>query len=433
MCEIKLGCYILRRWAEEHVLDWKLIRISNRHKLLLYTLAIPIAGFILLISLRQLPSAIGRGDFRAYWSTSYLLFQGQNCADDSLLLDIQNSKTGWPRDYPMRIWNPPWVTAWFLPLAFLNFQLATRIWLLINITLVLMCIFLSWRMFIDQAKDKRRLWLLALGAILFPSTIVAIFMGQVNLLVLAGLVLFLWLTRNGHDIGAGVALSLTMVKPHLIYLALPIILLAVLMERRWIIILGFGASLFFSLAIVFFQRTSFIQECLTITGSSNLSSWQTPTLTTFLQVSLGLWWMRIIGLFLMPIAVLLWLHFRDSLSFLIMLDLAIIVSVITSPFGWSYDFVVLLLPLMHLWSWLLTGKFNRLETLLLVVVTVSMYLIYYYQRVQTPNEMYFFWLPMIIGGLYFWTLRRLKDRKLAGTVCIFEPLSQTKFMQLDSS
>ncbi len=387
----------------------------RKQRLILYTLSITLAGFILLFGFRQLPIGIGGGDFRAYWSTSHLLVQGQDCSDDSLLLAIQNNETRWPRDYPMRIWNPPWVSAWFLPLASLNFQPATQIWLLINIVLLLTSIFLAGRLFTNETRQLRLLLLLALGAILFPSSIVTIFMGQVNLLVLAGLILFLWLLRNRHDLGAGVALSLTLVKPHLIYLALLIILLVVLRERRWKVVIGFGLALLLAIGVVLLRRPSFIFECLASTGSGNLLAWHTPTLTTYLQVTTGWSWLRIAGLFLMPLAIWFWFRFRDRLPFLVMIDLAVIASVITTPFAWSYDFVVLLLPLMHCWSWLVAGEINRLQTALIVTSTSAMYLVYYYQRIRTPNELYFFWIPLVIAAIYFWTWRSVKNRKLTGS------------------
>ncbi len=388
------------------------MKASGRYRIILTALAIPVAGIILMASLRQLPSSIGRGDFRAYWSTSYLLLHDQSCSNNARLLEIQNNETGWSRDYPMRTWNPPWVSAWFLPLALLNFQPATRVWLLINIALVLMSIVLARRLFLGQDQDKRHLWLLALGVILFPSTIVAILMGQVNLLVFAGLILFLWLYLAGHDTAAGVALSLTLFKPHLIYLALLIILLVVLKERRWKVILGFGAAIFISTAIVLLLRPSFILECLTSTSNSSLLSWRTPTLTTVLQLLLGWWWLRIIGILLVPLAILFWFRNRNRIPFLVIIDLTVIASIITSPFGWSYDFVVLLLPMMHIWSWLFSRGIKRREALLILVINSLIYFAYYYQRIQTRSELYYFWIPLAIAGLYLWTWRRVQDRDL---------------------
>jgi len=389
------------------------MKATRRYQVILYALAIPVALFILMVSLRQLPSSIGRGDFRAYWSTSYLLLDDQSCSNDTRLLEIQNSETGWPRDYPMRTWNPPWLSAWLLPLALLNFELATQIWLLINIALVLMSIVLARRLFLGQNQDKRALWLFTLGVILFPSTIVAILMGQVNILVLAGLTLFLWLYLAGHDAAAGVALSLTLVKPHLIYLALLIILVVILKDRRWKVVLGFGAAILISTAIVLLLRPSFILECLASTGSGNLLSWQTPTLTTILQLSLGWWWLRIIGVLLVPLAIFFWFRYRNSIPFLVIIDLAVIASIITSPFGWSYDFVVLLLPMMHIWSWLFLNRIKRLEMLLILAITFLMYLAYYYQRVQAQNDLYFFWIPLVIAGLYLWTWYRVQEQNSA--------------------
>lgn len=390
------------------------MKAARRQSKIIYALVIPLAGIILLLGLRQLPPGMGGGDFRAYWSTSQLLVQDEECSDDAALLEIQNRETGWPRDYPMRIWNPPWVAAWFLPLALLSFRQATQAWLVINIGLVLTCIFVARQLFDSQSKDMRPLLLLALGVVLFPSTIVAIFMGQVNILVLAGLILFLWLYQRQNDIAAGAVLSLTLIKPHLIFLALLLILLVVLKDRRWKVVLGFAMATLLSIGIVLLRRPAFILECLASTGDGNLLAWQSPTLTSFLSISLDLWWLRFGGLLLVPVVIFLWYRTKDNLPFLIMLDLAIIASIITTPFGWSYDYVLLLLPLMHVWIWLFSGELRRLETFLIFAITLVMYLIYYYQRVLTPNEMYFFWIPLVIAGIYVWAWSRRQKQEPGG-------------------
>jgi len=97
---------------------------------------------------------------------------------------------------------------------------------------------------------------------------------------------------------------------------------------------------------------------------------------------------------------------------LVIIDLAVIASIITSPFGWSYDFVVLLLPMMHIWSWLFSRGIKRREVLLILVINFLIYFAYYYQRIQTRSELYYFWIPLAIAGLYLWTWRRVQDRDL---------------------
>jgi hypothetical protein len=182
--------------------------------------------FLIGITSFELSNGIGTLDFRGYWSASYLLSQSENFSDSDLLLQIQREFVDHDQIYIIKTWNPPWVLVWLLPYAVMPFKVATKFWLLTNIFLLIGGVVACWQVVIgQQEKLNRWLWLPLIFAIMFPSTLVAMQYGQVNLVVFAGLVGFLWFYQREQDGLAGIALALTMVKPHLVYLALPIIFL----------------------------------------------------------------------------------------------------------------------------------------------------------------------------------------------------------------
>jgi hypothetical protein len=79
--------------------------------------------------------------------------------------------------------------------------------------------FLTWRLL-----AARRLWLLPVLLLLFP-VLDALRLGQVVILVVAIVTLAWWLSEHGHGFSAGTILALATLKPQLILLLPPVLLL----------------------------------------------------------------------------------------------------------------------------------------------------------------------------------------------------------------
>lgn len=123
-----------------------------------------------------------------------------------------------------------------------------------------------------------------LAAILFPSTVVSLGYGQVNLLVLAGIVGFLAFYAKGQDIASGFALALITFKPHLVYLVLPIIVLHTWRKRRWRVSLAFLGLPAVSTLIVFLLRPTFLSDYFQGAIGGNLLAWEAATAVTYLSL-----------------------------------------------------------------------------------------------------------------------------------------------------
>ena len=372
-----------------------------RRKFILVVLA-AVALVAFLLAVQRLPSRVGRLDFRAYWSTSYLLSKGLDYTDEASLHEVETSLTGWTQDYTLKLWNLPWVVVWFLPLAFLDFHLARPVWLTINLLLLFVSIVAYWRAYATNATTQKWFWLALLLAIFFPATLLLLLFGQVGLLVLAGIVGFIVLYRKSHDFEAGIFLTLTTVKPHLVYLVLPLLLLVVVKSRRWRVLIGFTSFLLVSLAVGLLLRPSLISDYFDQTTQGNLLAWQSPTVTAYLHARTGLVYTRLIGILLLPIVIFWWARFGQEIEIGDLVNIALLMSIITTPFGWSYDFVLLLLPLVRLALWVLDGALGRQRAVLMALVMVSLYVVIYRQRIAAQNELDFFWIPLVVAGLYLW-------------------------------
>lgn len=369
----------------------KLDLLHRRRTTLIKWLGLGLLIVLLGFSLERLPITAGKIDFRAYWSASYLLARGENFADDNSLLTTERDLTGFQKDFAMKTWNPPWVLVWLLPYTWVQFDVAANLWLMTNIVFLLFSILVIWQLlFPINNVGAKWLWVPLLAAALFPSTIVSFIFGQVNLLVLGGLVGFLAFYAHGRDTASGLALALTMFKPHLVYLVVPIIILHSWRQHRWKVSLAFFGLLILSTVIVIVLRPTFFADYFQGTASGNLLAWETATTVTYLSIVTGWLWIRLIAVVLLPLTLLVWFYRGANWNLMYISQVGILASIITMPFGWSYDFVLLLLPLVQVLVWTITKTLLYNERLIILALLLIVYVLYYFQRIATPSELYFF-------------------------------------------
>ncbi len=134
---------------------------------------------------------------------------------------------------------PPTILPFLLPFSLGSLSLGYVLWLLFCLLLVVTFALLAWR-YLGIGRAYRGGFLLVLLAFYPLSN--HLFQGQTGLLVLLGFTLVLLFLRRGHDLRAGLALSLCSIKPLLLW---PL-LLVFLGKRRWRVLFGFlvGIGLF---------------------------------------------------------------------------------------------------------------------------------------------------------------------------------------------
>lgn len=357
--------------------------------------------FLVIYFAPPLPNRMGQIDFAGYWSASYLLAHSQNFSNDQNLLAVQQTMTTLHESYPMKTWNPPWLLVLLLPLTWLSFAQASWAWPLFNITLLF--VVAIWLHQMGQTNGKPLYFSLALALLfLFPSTLVALLFGQVNILVLFGLVAFLWANRQKHYFLAGCALALTLVKPQLVYLTLPILLLDCLYNRKWAVFRGLFSALLGLSLIAFLFRPTYLSDYLTTVSGGSLLAWQNPTLSSYLHAISGWEWVRWLGIELLVGLLAIWYRYRALVSSRMWLEISLLLSLISTPFAWSYDFVLLFIPMMAILDELALGNFFSPFRLAVFVIWMIFYGLMYYHRLRSPNELFFFWIPLAVAGIYGW-------------------------------
>lgn len=367
--------------------------------------------FLLLLAL-ALPSAqiqIGKGDFVAYWSASHLLSKGENPYDLATLLSVERA-IGWTEEYPFVSWNPPWLHVLLLPYALLPFSTAASLWLITNIALIYICSISLWRLL--SAHERQRVWWVApLVAFAFAPTLVTLTRGQVDTLVLLGIVGAVLSIAQGRDYVGGFMLFLTTIKPHLVYLFLPVAFLWLAIERRWKSFITFGVSLLAAVSFLFWRLPSWLDSYLTVVRSSSLLRWETPTIGGIVRHYLGTDLARYLGFIVLPVVLCLLILNKQKLDIRRTTSIILLVSLPTSIFGWAYDQIILIFPLMQIVVWIVEGKLGIGDASMVVFSLVLCNTVLLYLRItQTPNELHYFWVPITMAITYVYCLVKIHRR-----------------------
>ena len=280
-----------------------------------------------------IPRTIGLGDFRAYWSAAFLLAHSENFTDADNLFEVERTETGWQRDFVVSTWNPPWLLALLLPYTLVSFTRAIWLWLLTNFLLIFVGSVLVWRTAAQTEYSKKLSVFAPVIGLFFLPTLAALHMGQVNTLVFFGLALYLFFDEQKRPFSAGMGLALTLIKPHLVYITVPLLLLNALRKREWSLFWGMAAALGGLSLIVFVLRPSFLSDYMTTVSSTPLLAWQTPTVGGYLAATLGWEWAKLMGVVILPAAIGLWWRQRDRIDTLTLVAASLLLSLPTAPFG----------------------------------------------------------------------------------------------------
>ena len=339
---------------------------------------------------------IGKGDFLSYWSALHLITNGENPYSPDLMLELQRDQIGTTWDYPIMTWNPPSLFVLLLPLGWLSFTLAKSAWLIANFFIVFAAIGMLSRLYLP-AGNFRLVIAFLIFSMFFPQVLLGLLMGQIVSLVFLGLVLALHWARQERWFLVGAALFLTSIKPQLVILVLIYLLARFTKERRYQVWQGLIATGMLSAVILFVLRPEWIADYLAVQALAP-ATWATPTiggLLSFLQITENA---RYLILLLLPLPLFL-AFYRTRLSLETTVAGLTLITIPLTFFGWSYDQIMLLIPIAQIFAWLAqlaSRKLNTLFTMLIVLFLGANY----YQRLQNGNEVFYIWIPLVWALLY---------------------------------
>lgn len=375
---------------------------SQRTKILILIPLIVLLGAMLLNLQGEYAGygSAGTHDFIAYWSATRLILEGGNPYNRDALYRVEKG-LGWPEERPWLAMNPPWLGIVLAPFGLLPFREAVFLWLLSNMLVMGLATYFLWQVFAIEANG-RFLWAAMATAFLFPQTLSAIFSGQVSPLVLLGISGTLFYIERNRGFWAGAMLVLTTLKPQLICLLLPGILLWSVRQKRWGVPIGFSAAL---LALLFPLQLLFpnwLPSYLTsIIGSPPLD-WFTPTIGGAMSYYQGttLSWAKLLWVAFLPV-VLIPLYRREETDWPAFTSLLLLLTLPTTTFAWGIDQVILVVPLLQIVAWLVSSRLRGRARARIVSALFVCYVILATQRfILRTNEVFYLWTPFLVAAIY---------------------------------
>jgi hypothetical protein len=215
-------------------------------------LALVVAGSTALIAALAMAAVFGAvfariistahgatGDYIAFYSAGWLVRSADGAAlyDPAVIEAAERALYPGTFDEPFGFVMPVFVAWAFAPLSMLPYTVSYLAWVAINCALLASLILLVDRYVLAGLPGNIRLLFLGAAACSMPA-IATIAFGQVDFVILTGLVLGYLLLRAERPWLAGIALCLVFVKPH--FLAGVLLLLLAMREWRPLLVLAAG-------------------------------------------------------------------------------------------------------------------------------------------------------------------------------------------------
>ena len=338
---------------------------------------------------------VGQRDSIQYWAAGRLFLHGQNPYDFDAVLELEKQQ-GYKENRPLVLRTPPWSLFMVLPLGLFDAFWAWALWIALSLGSLLLAMRLCWKMYGGSNVQRDVFWAVGYTFAPVPACLVA---GQMGLVLLIGVVLFLWWEPE-HPLAAGAALILPFAKPHLLVLFWVVVLLWVVARNKRTTALGFAIALAIVTATPWALHPTIFYDYRQMLHQASIGSEFIPALSGVLRLLFfrRWFWVQFIPMML-GLLWGLWFYFknrshwdwrRQGLPLMV-------VSVLTTPYSWLPDEVVLLPAVlwaavcilglekqqeMTLWTRLAIAIFAALDGLLLLILAAK--------------------IPFS-GGIYFWS------------------------------
>jgi Glycosyltransferase family 87 len=296
----------------------------------------------------------------------------------------------------------------FAPLGWLSLYQAYIVWVALSIMMILAVLMLLLR---TQAGSVRFMIPLIVGILFFRPTILTLVTGQISgwLLLILAITALLW--EKGKWNWGSLLLAFLMLKPNL---GTPLIILLgswLLLQKRYQAILTMAVMGIILLLVGFLQNPYWVSDYWGI-GSTKLSQtfggsptvWGLGALISHNQITTTLVIGSLAGLVILFGFFWAIIRMHASLRPMSVLALAVSVTLLVTPYTWTYDQLLLILPL----SAVILAMDRRgapflLSAGLFLAVDVLVVILLYFDVMEQVEILNVF-VPMLVFGLCLWWL-----------------------------
>ena len=377
--------------------------------LVLVTILVVLAALLAVRIVWAMDYRHNDNDFFTFWLAGHMVTQGGSPYDTAQwVAGYHHFDIGFiPNPYFL---YPLPLAMLLAPLGILSFHSAYVLW----VTLIQVMIIVSLAILLSQHDHPRaKLFFIPLlaGIVLFRPTILTLTQGQVSGLFLFVLAWITYLWQKGKWFYGGLLLGLLALKPNL---GLPIIVLLVcwlFLQKRWSSLFGTLVSGIFILISGLVVNPDWVVQYWRI-GSNKLAGtfggsptvWGLGALISHNQ-STGTILIGSLAALLILLG-FFWtiFRFRANLQPLSVLALAITVTLLIAPYTWTYDQLLLILPItsvtvaMHRMG----VRFPLTAVLFLGIDVLALVLLFFDSLLQV--EILNVVIPAVVLGLCLWCL-----------------------------
>jgi hypothetical protein len=325
-------------------------RATARWYALRLALVAALAVFALQLARLSDPARTAPDDFISSWAAGRLVASGENPYDASQVLAVQRT-AHWTKDIPYRVWYPPWAMPILAAFGVLPYATGRFLWYLLTLAACLVSADLLWRYYGGPARLRAVLWPLVFT---FWPAVITLRTGQISHLLLVGVAAFLVLGAERRWLLAGACLPLVAIKPQLLHLFWIAILLWVVREGRWRVLLGAVGSAAALTLIATALDPAVVSQFLWMAAHEAPQA-PASTLGTALRFLVQRasgeqhFWLQ----FVPPVLSLAWFvpyaaRRRDRWDWHADAGPVIVAALLTTAYGWIYDQIVLLVPIVQL-------------------------------------------------------------------------------------
>jgi glycosyl transferase family 87 len=292
-------------------------------------------------------------DFVEYWTAGHLFVARMNPYSLTEMFQAQRA-LGWPEPVPEMVLSPPWILPLIAPLGLLkSYSAAWLLWVAVLSALLM----LSTRLLLSvydrggtvlrsESSTSRCL----LGFTFYPA-LVCLKFAQVGPLLLLGIAGFLWFDDRKRPVWAGISLALAAIKPQLLYLFWLALLLHSVRQKKWKELVSVSAmlGLLTGIALLIDRRAMFEYWQLSTTPYVKLFPSALGALLRRLPGAREMFWLQfvptVVGVVCLAIQ---WRRFRDNWHWAEQMPFLVTLTVLSAPYGWTFDEVVLVVPIVAL-------------------------------------------------------------------------------------
>ncbi len=344
-------------------------------------------------------------DFVEYWASGRLNFTGGDPYNSNQMIKLEQS-VGWNENEVLMMWTPPWSLPFGMLFGLFSYSFSRMLWFLIQIFIFFACAIVLWRTYGGEKRHEWMAWIAMLG---FGPVLQTLKLGQVTVLVLLGSVGFLYFLQKDQDYIAGLFASMVLIKPHLLYLFVLAVIFWSIAQRRFKVLIGFAAAIVFATLIAWIFNPSLFTDYIRAVQTYPPEDWITATLGTPLRYLFGT--DKFYLQFVPPVFgviwfLVFWIKRYKTWEWKAYLPLLILVSMVTSAYGWAFDVAVCVWAAIQI-----TALFNfKLWTLPKILIVVSFWVVSLLSAFLSVSQHYFWWLSSFFLVWYLVTYHYLSQQ-----------------------